>query len=503
MKILFIQPSSLVSERWAARAVPYLPVGLGFLAAILRGQGHEVSIIDARTEGWETRGRLEGNWIEIGLTEEDIAARVRQFKPQIVGFSIPFTTQMPRLRSLARWIKAIHPEIFIICGGNHPTAAPQDVLSISEVDAVILGEGEATLAQLINRLESGLSFNQMDGIAFRSSEEQIQINPIKGYLQDLNQLPLPAYDLMPLKKYFKAVGGRCMPLFSSRGCDGTCAHCSSHHLFGRVNRRFSPQYLTKQIRHLVEYYGVREFTFDDDALFADKEAAENLFGRLISENLKIQWSARSGKQYGVLDEEILQVIKLAGARRLYYAPESGSRRVLRRILKKTSDLFALEQAVLRTLKAGIKVSCDFTIGFPSETIEEIYETLNYAWKLRSLGIDEFSFSLATPYVGTNLRNLSEQTGYLLSVPDPMFTPHDTCLPTDEFASDEIINIRDTAEREFNSRGLIIGIPRRTNYTKRSAFIPEERHFFTVAPQSSLLNVISAHPVSQAAAKEVA
>ena len=114
MRVLLVQPSCIVSERCADRVLPFLPVGLASIASALRASGHQVKLLDALTSGWGQRWRIEGNWIEIGLPEEEIAAEIRKFRPQVVGFSVPFTTQMPRMRSYAG--KGSESRFSIKCG---------------------------------------------------------------------------------------------------------------------------------------------------------------------------------------------------------------------------------------------------------------------------------------------------------------------------------------------------------------------------------------------------
>ena len=502
MRVLLVQPSCIVSERCADRVLPFLPVGLASIASALRASGHQLKLLDALTSGWGQRWRIEGNWIEIGLPEEEIAAEIRRFRPQVVGFSVPFTTQMPRMRSLANWVKAIHPEIFVVCGGNHPSAAPEDTLAVPEVDVVVLGEGEEIFPRLLARLERGQSYQRMDGIAYRKENGVVSNRPNPHFIENLDSLPLPAYDLIPVKAFFKISGKRGIPLFTSRGCGKPCTFCSFGRVHGTTVRRKSTGNIIKEMKHLVEFYGVREFFFDDDNLFSDREAAEQLLSGIVAENLRIQWTARNGVDPAALDEIILAKVMESGGKRLHFSPESGSRRVLNSILEKPVDLFILEHAIARSLEAGLKVSCHFTIGHPGETLEEVYETLNFAWKLRSLGVDDFDFSLAVPYAGTGLRAKAENMGCILPHPEPMYMPHEGCLSTDEITAEEMVRIRDTAEREFNSRGLVVGLKQKVAPGKKIPHAPEDRFFYTVAPQPRTHTISPTPDEDQETAEEV-
>lgn len=482
MRVLLVQPSCIVTERSHNKLHPYLPIGLGYLAASLRVAGHQVEILDTLTEGWENRGRIEGNLIEIGLKEEDVAAAIRRFRPQVVGFSVPFITQMVRLRSLSRWVKAIHPEIFVICGGSHATADPYEILEIPEVDLVVLGEGEAVLPNLLNRIEHSGQIERLEGIAYRNRTGGIVVSPLKNTVEKLDSLPAPAYDLLPLKKYFKIMGKRCIPLFTSRGCGQSCVFCNTNKIFGGKTRYESPAIIVEHMRFLLEYYGVREFYFDDDRLFSNKEHLHDFLTKLQHANLKLQWTGRGGVDPNFIDEHVLAQVKKTGGKRLHFAPGSGSRRVLKKFLQLPLDLYSLEKAVARTIEAGIGVTCHFIIGTPGETLEEVFDTLNFAWKLRSMGVDEFHFSIATPFPGSKMRSIAQEMECLQIHPDTALTTYEATLSSSEISADEIRQIRDTAEREFTTRGLIVNLSRKVVPWYKENMKLEDRFFPSVAPQ---------------------
>ncbi len=481
MKIFLIQLPNIVTDDEARHLPPYLSVGLGIIAAVVRDHGHQVKLLDAYTEGWENRARIEGEWIEIGLAEEEIAAQIRRFQPQVVGFSVPFTSMVPRLRSLARWVKAIHPEIFVVCGGNHPTCVPAEVLNIPDVDAVVLGEAENSFPRLLQALEDGENPDNLPGIMGRSNLATDIKTHSANSVKDLDTLPLPAYDLLPLKKYFKAAGGRKIPLFSSRGCGRHCASCSMPLIFPGPTRRFSPPYISQSVRHLTEFYGVREFIFDDDGLTNDAMAAHRLFDHLRAENLRVVWTARGGVNPHILDESLLTVMRASGGKNMRLEIGSGSRRVLHRVLNKSLDLHDVEVVVSRIRAAGMTVNCEFLLGSPGTSIEEVYESLNFAWKLRSHGAEEFSFLLSTPYVGTDLRRQALALGRPVPSADPDFLSHHNLVATQDLTAMEISQIRDTAQREFNSRGLVVELGKLVGVGAKSTPKLEDRFFASVAP----------------------
>ncbi|MFH1862585.1 MAG: radical SAM protein [bacterium] len=496
MRVCLIQPSNIYHESVIKHAAPFLPLGLGILAQRLSLNKHKVLLLDCYTEGWELRGRIEDQWIEIGTPEEEIAISLRRFKPQIVGFSVSFSTQLPRLRTMARWVKAIHPEIFVICGGALPTAIPQEILEIPEVDTVVCGEGENTLVSLLDRLESGIDFQDLSGIAYYNQRGDFIRNPMAESVQNLDTLPLKAYDFLPLKKYFRAVSGQKLPLLTSRGCSQECSYCYSQQLFGDQIRYQSVERMVQQIKHLRDSYGVREFFFDDDAILLDLPRLHELCNKMIQGDLRIQWSLRNGLIPDEIPEELLLLIKRSGGKRLQFLVGSGSRRVLQTILRRNVNLYALEKLIANSLKNGLRITCNFLLGHPGETLEEVYETLNYAWKLRSLGVDDFRFSLAYPFQGTELRAQADALNCVYAYPESKFASIEGLFSTSEFSAAEIAKICETAELEFRSRGLMAEFARRMAIGKQLIQKPAERFFLSVAPtvQTRRMSIPSSNEV---------
>jgi len=468
VKITLIQPSNIVTETQARWLEPFLPVGLGLLAALLRDQGHRVQILDAYTEGWELRGRLAGDMVEVGLAEEEIAAQVRRFQPQVVGFSVPLDTQALRLQTLARWVKAIHPEIYVVCGGAYPSRMVEKVLRLPEVDAVVLGEAEESFPALLRSLEHGGAWDGLAGVAWKDRSGAFAVRPQREPRPGWDALPLPAWDLLPLKHYFQAAGGRRVPLMTSRGCSGSCAYCHTNSLSGEVRRYWPPEALVAQMRQLSGFFGVNEFLFDDDGLLSDPAWMHEVCDRIIADGLKVQWQARGGVDPAAVNEALLGKMRQAGGRELRFHVASGSRRILRQILNMPLDLYQLEKAIDLALAAGFKVSCRFLLGSPTETQEEIYETLNFAWKLRSRGVEEFRFDPG-PALGSDATAPASSPDLIIGAA-------------------EVEQIQDTAMREFNSRGLVADLTRRMA-PGRKPVRTEERFFPTVAPRPRLHPVI--------------
>jgi radical SAM superfamily enzyme YgiQ (UPF0313 family) len=481
---MLLHPALVVNRLWQQRLTPFLTIGTGILASVLEREGHQVEVLDAVTEGWEQRGLMDDGWIEVGLPEEEIAARIRRLQPHVVGFSLPFSEQMPRLKSLARWVKAIHPEILVVCGGNQATCSARTLLEVAEVDAVVLGEGEVNFPRWLQRLQAGADFSGLSGIAFRSDDGKIIVRKNDAILQDLNQLPLPDYSRLPLSQYFKNLGARRIPLFTSRGCHQACAFCSIPSQHGTFQRRWSPRYIIEQIIYLYETFGVRDFTFDDDGFTADRDWLHDFFDLMIQEDLKLQWSARGGVVAANLTDDVLDKMKKTGGRNLTFMVGSGSRHILRNTLKKSVDLYEFESALQRIISRGFEVTCQFFLGAPGETIEEVYETLNYAWKLRTKGVDDFKFVMVEPLAGSALASAVE-SNRIRALFDQSLRLDQTQLEPADRTYLEIARIRDTAEYEFSRRGFVSQATHKRSADSRMNARLEPRYFHTVAPRPTV------------------
>jgi hypothetical protein len=285
-----------------------------------------------------------------------------------------------------------------------------------------------------------------------------------------------------MKKYFKIMGERFVPLLVSRGCDAACTTCSSRAIFGKKPRHFSAAYIIQQIEYLTETFGVRDFAFYDHSFLGRLENTGRFLDLLIEKNLRIRWMAHCCLSQEGLGGEFFAKIRRAGGLEINFDIGSGSRRVLMQILNRGLDLHGIEAIVLHALSNDLRLSARFLLGLPGETIEEIYETLNFAWKLRSRGVEGFDFDIAQPYTGTALRDQALAMGCQIPANDAALDPGRAVLQTADFVPLDIQGIRDTAQREFSSRGLVWDWTRRLGENLRLPKKVEERYFPSVAPQ---------------------
>ncbi|MBI4927800.1 MAG: B12-binding domain-containing radical SAM protein [Anaerolineae bacterium] len=379
-------------------------LGLAYLGAVLREHGRTVGVLDSFAESvHQRRPVVDDGWEEYGLTDEQIVERIADFQPDLIGLTIPFSCQHYMGQRLGRLIKQRLPGVLLVAGGNHVTAATQ-VMDAEVFDWLVMGEGELTFPALIDALEQGQSPEGMLGIV-RPGEITLG-KP--GYIEDLDALPLPALDLLPLDKIWNG-GRRWIIMVATRGCNNACNFCSIHIVMGRRIRRRSIQNVLDEIDLRVKRDRIQDIYFEDDNMTGDPAWAKELFRQIAARRYGLRLYARNGIRADTVDRELLQLMKKAGFQDFMIAPESGSQQTLDHIIGKHMRLEDCTRAVQLAHEVNLDINLFFVIGFPGETWEDIEQTVAYAHKLRKMGAKGVWLSLASPYPGTRLfRQCMEQ-----------------------------------------------------------------------------------------------
>ncbi len=366
------------------------PLGLGYLASVLRKEGFKVKIIDDAVE-------------KLGLNK--LLNKVKN--ALIVGITSTTPTFNAALK-YAQKIKNRFPEIFVVLGGVHVTFMPYDALKHEFVDAVCTGEGEHTLREVAERVERGKTLEGVKGLIYKEDGKIID-NGKREPIQDLDSLPFPAYDLMPLDRY-TVLGHRMehFPMISSRGCPFGCRYCSSSLFMGRKFRARSAENVVDEVEWLVNEFKAQYIAFSDDTFTLNRKRVEEICRELINRGIEVEWSCSS--RVDTINRSILEKMKRAGCSAIYYGVESASPAILRYYRKKI-NLDMVEKAVKLTKEFGIMTICSFIIGSPYETKEDMKATLRFALKLDP---DYAQFSILTPYPGTEIYEEAKEKGLLLS-----------------------------------------------------------------------------------------
>lgn len=347
-------------------ATKHPAIGLAYLAVFLEREKIPVTIIDYFIER---------------LTPEGFKAKIEALDPDIVGVST-FSFNIQPSFEVARLAKEVNPRCHVTMGGAHPTGLPEHTLANPYVDTCVMGEGEETLLELVQRLEKGESYEDLKGLAFRK-DGKVVINPERGFIQDVDSIPLPSYHLMPLDKYYEFPDPhgialkhpRFMPIFTSRGCPFKCTYC--HNIFGKTFRARSPENVLAEIELLYYKYGVREFHIEDDIFNTQKPRAKRIMDLIVERGLKVHLQFPNGIRAECFDEELAIKMKRAGTFVTAFGVESAAPRVMKNI-KKNLNLEKVKTAAYLAAKHGILSWGFFMIGFTDESREEMEQTIQFA-----------------------------------------------------------------------------------------------------------------------------
>jgi anaerobic magnesium-protoporphyrin IX monomethyl ester cyclase len=308
--ILFINPTV------AGYNYPHAPLGLAELKAFIQARGFSAAAYDA----WG-----------LAADEDMIANALVSMPARAIGITVTSFTldNVKRIVALARRTAAHTP---IICGGPHPSYDPANFLRFNpDVDAVVFGEGEETLAELLKILNDRSLWRGVQGLAYRLPDESATVNPPRNARLNLDDLPFPDFASFPLRRYKPhAPYGRRQPFFNlitSRGCPFACSFCSNA-VFGRHVRLKSAGRVFEEVSWVHREFGAREVHFYDDVFTINKDRASDFCERMIASRLPVGWSMTT--RVDLVSEELLRLAYRAGCRLVTFGVESGDDAILLR-----------------------------------------------------------------------------------------------------------------------------------------------------------------------------
>ncbi|MGO8693295.1 MAG: B12-binding domain-containing radical SAM protein [Rectinemataceae bacterium] len=358
------------------------PLGLGYIAASLRGAGHEVSLLDCTFLG-----------------REEAVARAAATRAEVVGVYSMITLREQSL-SFARALR--DRAGLLVAGGPLPSTDPG--LFLSDFDVVVRGEGERTMCDLIAAFEERRGFAGVPGVSYRTSGARGE--PIDSWhssgpgalASDLDAIPFPARDLFPNDRYLahgrRKYGYAITSLMSSRGCPFSCEFCSNA-VFGSGCRERSPSNVIDEVEDALSY-GYDRIHFGDDVFTLRKERILAVCDEILRRGLRFSWECLG--RVDSIDGETARAMRSAGCSRMFFGIESGSGRILRLMNKRITTTRARE-ALEAARAAGIATGAFFILFYPGDTDDSVLETIRFAV---SLPLDYLSFSLPYPIPGTAL-----------------------------------------------------------------------------------------------------
>ena len=307
-------------------------------------------------------------------------------------------------------IKEFKQDTIVVAGGPYITMDFKEVAKDQNVDYFVTGEGEVTFTELVERLLNGQSPLDVKGLAYRDNGK-ITMNAPRPFIDDLNSLPFPDYNLISIDKYSSFLNygfnrKRQAIIVSSRGCPYRCIFC--HRMFGQKFRARSAQNVFTEIAELYKNFGIKDFYFVDDSFNLDYQRAMDLFDLIITNKMKINMCLII--RGDIIDHSFIDKMVEAGVICVLYPLETASQR-LQKFIKKFVNLEKLADAIHYTCEKNIIVNCSFMVGFPTETKEEALQTIEYLKQFKKIVMPVFNS--VKYYPNTEIYDLALQDGIRL------------------------------------------------------------------------------------------
>jgi anaerobic magnesium-protoporphyrin IX monomethyl ester cyclase len=369
----------------------YFPFGLAYVASSMMNAGADVTVVD-----------MEGSDLSVNRA----LGLIMESAPDMVGFG-GMVTRYRIVKELGTRLRESMPDLFMIAGNSGASTVPALYLSNCGIDAVVMGEGELTSAELVARIAAGDDWRDVGGLAYLE-RGGLQTSGSREPIDDLDSLPYPAWDLFPVQNYIRSPDHRQktqphMEVVASRGCPYNCVYC--YHIYGRRVRRRSSGSIVSEIEELVRRFGVEYTGFPDDLFTSDRDFVMETC-RLMRERLpNIRWSCIG--RVNMVDREMLDAMRDAGCDWISFGIESGSDRMLARMKRSITSEDCL-RGIRITREAGIHAEGSFIIGMFGETEETVRETVDFCRRADITAPMLF----VTPYPGTEIFEEAAASGLI-------------------------------------------------------------------------------------------
>ncbi|KAA0016746.1 MAG: B12-binding domain-containing radical SAM protein, partial [Thermoplasmata archaeon] len=380
-------------------------------------------------------------------SHEDVEKVIKRYDPDVIGITST-TSMIPDAYAIAEVAKRYNENVKIVMGGPHVTFLPERTFKeCPYIDFIVRGEGEITFKKLIDALEKNKDPLNILGLSINLGDK-VKNNPPRPLIKDVDTIPMPSYDLLPMEKY-QVNGVRFGTVMTSRGCPFNCAFCSSSLQFGKKWRGHSDSRVIEELKYLYEKYRIREMEFLDDTFTLNRKRAIRIAERIRKEGLDISWSGSS--RVDIFTDELAQAMKKGGCHTIFFGIESGSQKTLDFIGKGITPEQSIS-AVKKAKRHEISALGAFVIGFPEETREDIEKTIKLSKKV---GVDFAQFTIATPYPGTRLWKYALAKKLILTFDWRKYTTLDPVMKLKNFTAQQITKLFQKAYISFYLRPLYL------------------------------------------------
>ncbi len=407
------------------------PSGTGIVAAVLRNAGYRVKVIDVNG---------------LRISPEEVVARTAAYQPKIVGIGGLITTY-GWIKDITPMLRQAMPDIKIMLGGSVGTSIVETALANLNVDVITIAEADDTVLELVPVLLQGESLADIAGLAYLQNGEIVRTAP-RPMIEDLNRLPLPAWDMFPMDIYLAnpIVGvGKDVDIISSRGCPFPCRYC--YRIFGRKYRTRSAEHVVSEVEALKKNYDVDFISFQDDCFVVDKKRVYAICDLLDAKGLSqsLRWSCTG--RVTVCDLDMMKRMRASGCVSISYGIESGSETILR-AMGKNATLDQAANAIQNARAAGVRTPVSFMIGYPGETRDTVMQTVAFC---KRMNIPLGALMFTCPYPGTPLyeevrhteqfkSQFATEEEFVLKLGDAL----DFVVNMTELSKEELFAIRDEA-----------------------------------------------------------
>jgi len=417
MKILLVNPP--IPATWYNDEY-YFPSSLLYLASTLRKNGEDVKIFDMKTlKPPKPENRQK-------FYEDKLIKTVLEFQAELIGFGCLFSGNFPDVLRFSKICKERFERIPIVAGGIHFTIYAWEILTkCSSIDWIALGEAEEAIVQLVNTVKSNrYEMDKIDGFAYRSNG-RIVVNPKRRYIENVDDIPFPAYELINLRDYYvntsnwhnpkKLPINTSIPIISSRSCPNRCSFCSMYMAMGPKWRARSANNVVDEIEYLYDKYNHRHFSFMDDNFTLQKSRILRICEEINKRKLDIQFETPNGLSMATVDKELLDALVSAGLVRVSLAIESGSDYIRNKIMRKNLSREKIYE-VIGLIKQHRQLYIDvfFIIGMPEETHETLMDTYNM---IKEIDIDKIHLMNIVPFPCTDVYEQASRDNLLVDI-DP-------------------------------------------------------------------------------------
>ncbi len=368
---------ALIAPPYPLEEMPSPPLGLTYVAAAFETAGAEVKIFD---------------YVVFSYTKEKLEKQLESFQPDVVGATC-VTMNFYKTQQILLDVKNYNPDIITIMGGPHVSFTVEETLrQYPEIDLIVIGEGEDTIAELTPVIKQRNKWRGISGIAYRDDDE-IVVSGKRSFIADIDRVPLPARHLLPISRY-RAMGFP-VSIITGRGCPYSCIFCLGRKMVGSKVRKRSTRLVLDEMETIIGY-GFERINIADDLFTVDKERVREICKGIKERSLKVPWSAFS--RVDTVNQEIFDLMAEAGCDAVSFGVETANTEMLKRI-KKGIKLEQVHTAIEMCHKAGMLAHTSFIIGLPGETKETLRETDNFAQSTKAL----YGYHYLVPFPGTTVQ----------------------------------------------------------------------------------------------------